>query len=638
MKISAVSVLVIGALAVLYTLAFNASERKPTLNSQPTNFVPIDTTKNIEKVTFSDTEPKIDTINKTKSTNRMLLDSTPVSEEKLIAKINYNPFQKEHQILRITTKNDTILTCNEGTILKISKGSFVNPKTGKTTTGTTDLKVTEYYKLSDMLLANLSTVSNGQLLETGGMLFLEAKQGTTDLKLKDDRAIEISFPKTNKREDMQLFLGAWDDKTINWNLQNVDDLKKSKVLEPNIQVPFNIVEEVPLFPGCENEITSTARKKCTSDKISTFIIKNFNTDVAYNLGLVGRQRILSVFRIDNKGDIGYIQSRSPHPRLSAEADRVIALLPKMIPGKQRGKTVTVPYSLPISFATENAAKQTAPYGSTATMVTYKPPTEIDTTYELKRGIAEDIRAIMHDNDLDVDSIFIANWKRYKTKKLIRNYKLTSKNRSSKDAVMLRKPLFEMNNSPFKILKQDSVTRGGHVIRVPWDSIKIPTTTRVMKIAPKQLFYAGNETLTIDEFESRLEDPNDQLISSQDLGYYVLKSSNLGWINCDRFINGRTKRIDYKLNIPNAENAIVSMVFKSYNSILPSWHTNTSYDFRAVGANENIILVAIKRKEGKLFYDAIETITEANPKMNFDFEEVSLDVLKTELEKLNSTFD
>ena len=68
----------------------------------------------------------------------MLLDSTPVSEEKLIAKINYNPFQKEHQILRITTKNDTILTCNEGTILKISKGSFVNPKTGKTTTGTTD--------------------------------------------------------------------------------------------------------------------------------------------------------------------------------------------------------------------------------------------------------------------------------------------------------------------------------------------------------------------------------------------------------------------------------------------------------------------------------------------------------------------
>ena len=60
-----------------------------------------------------------------------------------------------------------------------------------------------------MLLANLPTVSNGQLLETGGMLFLEAKQGTTDLKLKDDRAIEISFPKTNKREDMQLFLGAW---------------------------------------------------------------------------------------------------------------------------------------------------------------------------------------------------------------------------------------------------------------------------------------------------------------------------------------------------------------------------------------------------------------------------------------------
>ncbi|WP_457610622.1 energy transducer TonB, partial [Lutibacter sp.] len=41
-----------------------------------------------------------------------------------------------------------------------------------------------------------------------------------------------------------------------------------------------------------------------------------------------------------------------HKRLQAEAIRVIKLLPKMIPGKQRGRPVGVKYSLPIAFKVE----------------------------------------------------------------------------------------------------------------------------------------------------------------------------------------------------------------------------------------------------------------------------------------------
>jgi protein TonB len=48
-----------------------------------------------------------------------------------------------------------------------------------------------------------------------------------------------------------------------------------------------------------------------------------------------------------------IRARAPHPGLEKEATRVIGLLPKMQPGKQRGKAVTVPYSLPIIFQVQD---------------------------------------------------------------------------------------------------------------------------------------------------------------------------------------------------------------------------------------------------------------------------------------------
>ena len=44
-----------------------------------------------------------------------------------------------------------------------------------------------------------------------------------------------------------------------------------------------------------------------------------------------------------------MRSRAPHPRLEKEAARVVNMLPKMKPGRQRGRAVVVSYTLPITF-------------------------------------------------------------------------------------------------------------------------------------------------------------------------------------------------------------------------------------------------------------------------------------------------
>ena len=131
--------------------------------------------------------------------------------------------------------------------------------------------------------------------------------------------------------------------------EDIEKLYSHYYDEQGEEVPFYVIENVPTFTECKDLVTNEEKKKCTSNKIAKFVNKNFNTDLATQLGLEGRQRISVFFKIDEEGNVGSIGARAPHPELENEAKRVIAKLPKFIPGTQRGKPVIVPYSLPIIF-------------------------------------------------------------------------------------------------------------------------------------------------------------------------------------------------------------------------------------------------------------------------------------------------
>lgn len=134
---------------------------------------------------------------------------------------------------------------------------------------------------------------------------------------------------------------------------------KIEVREPNeedvdidkIDVPFSVIEQVPLIEGCESVYNLKEQKECFSNKINEHVMKNFNTDLANNLGLEkGVKRIFVSFKIDVNGAVVDVKARAPHPELETEAIRVIKLLPKMVPGIHNGRVVNVPYSLPITFS------------------------------------------------------------------------------------------------------------------------------------------------------------------------------------------------------------------------------------------------------------------------------------------------
>jgi len=126
----------------------------------------------------------------------------------------------------------------------------------------------------------------------------------------------------------------------------VEDLQEAEEIV-DVDVPFAVIEDVPIFPGCE-KVAKDKRRACFSEKMQKHVRKHFRyPEIAQEMGVQGRVNVM--FKIQKDGSIGGIRMRGPDKNLEKEAARIIDKLPKMIPGKQRGRAVVVPFSLPITF-------------------------------------------------------------------------------------------------------------------------------------------------------------------------------------------------------------------------------------------------------------------------------------------------
>ena len=117
--------------------------------------------------------------------------------------------------------------------------------------------------------------------------------------------------------------------------------------DPIEDIPIHFVSEAPIFPGCEN-VAKQDQKACFEKMVGKHVQKKFRyPKSAQEMGISGR--VFIQFMIDENGQVQDIQMRGPDRNLEKEAQRIISLLPDMIPGKHQGKPVRVTYSLPINF-------------------------------------------------------------------------------------------------------------------------------------------------------------------------------------------------------------------------------------------------------------------------------------------------
>lgn len=108
----------------------------------------------------------------------------------------------------INIDKDTTLVTKNGALLKIPKGALQSG--GSTVT----LEIKEAYTAEQMIKSGLTTQSNGELLSSGAMIYINAKAGQ---EVKITQAIKVALPTGYLDSSMKLFKGEPDaDGNINW--------------------------------------------------------------------------------------------------------------------------------------------------------------------------------------------------------------------------------------------------------------------------------------------------------------------------------------------------------------------------------------------------------------------------------------
>ena len=117
---------------------------------------------------------------------------------------------------------------------------------------------------------------------------------------------------------------------------------------------FKVVEQMPRFPGCENEPGGQQEKAaCAQKKLLEYIYKNIKYPaIARENGIQGR--VVIQFVVEKDGTIsGANVVRDIGAGCGEEALRVVHSMNNMpqkwTPGRQRGQAVKVQFTLPVSF-------------------------------------------------------------------------------------------------------------------------------------------------------------------------------------------------------------------------------------------------------------------------------------------------
>src|SRR5690349_12449680 len=99
----------------------------------------------------------------------------------------------------INIDKDTTLLTKNGALLKIPKGALSIDK-GNTVV----LEIKEAYSLEQMIKTGLNTQSNGELLSSGGMIYINAKAGQT---VRITKKIDVAIPTNHLEDGMSLYKG-----------------------------------------------------------------------------------------------------------------------------------------------------------------------------------------------------------------------------------------------------------------------------------------------------------------------------------------------------------------------------------------------------------------------------------------------
>jgi len=204
--------------------------------------------------------------------------------------------------------------------------------------------------IEDKVLTSFTINTNGYVKD----IKVESSKGNESLE-KEAKRIIYNLPQLKPAKHNGAVTEVRHKVYVNFELANANNSFGSAPAVSHNQnyiqdfVTFDQVTEKPIFITCA-DYGVDVRQECIKETITQDILDNFTYpfDAAAE-GIEGRVWVR--FIIDQDGYVTNITTSGPANGvlLEQEAERLVKLLPKFLPGKQNGNYVNVEYFIPIDF-------------------------------------------------------------------------------------------------------------------------------------------------------------------------------------------------------------------------------------------------------------------------------------------------
>lgn len=271
------------------------------------------------------------------------LDSVKSIPKTLIPRHFFQDFEKKSQFFILNTPAEAneepsetiVVTGREGTKLTIGKDVF-ETENRQNTEGSIRLELKEFYTLEDIIAADLTTQSDGEMLETGGMIYLSATDSKGQkLKIKSGKSIRIEMPRLPNSSEKQLFYGEKQgDSPINWRLAPI--VKGEFGLNA-----YTVVDQNPEFPDGQKAMLGFINKTIKYPLKAYLANAEGTVYVGFVVNAIGEIQDVNIKRGLCCG-------------LNEEAIRVVQAMPRWKAGRSNGNPVKVSLTLPIKFKKNKA--------------------------------------------------------------------------------------------------------------------------------------------------------------------------------------------------------------------------------------------------------------------------------------------
>ncbi len=292
-----------------------------------------------------------------------LVASPPPRETRL-----FDLTRKASQYYRIDPTHPAEVRGQEGTVVRIPAGCFVDGRQ-RAVEGQVWIELKECYSLVDMLLSDMvSETADGQLLTTGGGVFIRASAHGQQLALAPNRTYQVELPVSRQQAGMSLFRG------ISAELQPVR-WEETAPADPAPEQIYTTAEQLPTYGKSPTDINKLIRYPKTALARGTqgMVFASFVVDEA------GRIRSPKILRGIGDG-------------CDEEVLRVLRQTSgHWTPGQQDGRFVKVKMVVPIRFNPQE--------GMLTTSDTALASAPTDTVEEAEEGLTSAEHYVFRTNNL-----------------------------------------------------------------------------------------------------------------------------------------------------------------------------------------------------------------------------------------------